>query len=126
MRSDEYAALYAVVLLTYGLVVLVEGLDTDVTDEIVWRIIANGFLAIFVVELVLRICSYGFAFVADTSEVLWNAIDVLCVGCGFVELCMDLARLEGGGKESAADDRARDELQLPRMLRVLRVARLLR
>merc|ERR1719253_721136 len=97
------------------------GMETDIKDYKHWNDIENGFLVIFLVELIFKIIVIGPGSYFDwnnDADFIWNVFDCMIVGLGcFDAISLLLSPSEGGGGNFAT---------LFRMIRLLRILRIFR
>lgn len=109
---------------TMGLIILangiVIGLETDIPWGSNWNTIENGFLGIFIFELLLKFCVDGFSFCSpEHPDFSWNMFDSVIVGLGVFDLVSAFIGTGGSGGFSTV-------FRLVRLLRILRIFRLLK
>lgn len=103
---------------------IVIGLETDVPDEkVLWQLLEDVFLGVFVVELLLRLCVSGLCkfFDSNNPEFCWNLFDFVIVMFGVTDRVLEelaTSQKQGGG--------ARFMVLLLRIFRLLRILRIFR
>jgi len=106
---------------------IVIGLKTDYQELSIWNQLEVCFLAIFFVELVVRMVCWGLRefFNPESSDFRWNVFDFVIISIGVIDVLLDiLRRLDllngvGGARVSTI-------LRLAKLLRILRVFRIVR
>eukprot|EP00931_Biecheleriopsis_adriatica_P064218 TRINITY_DN39034_c0_g1_i2.p1 TRINITY_DN39034_c0_g1~~TRINITY_DN39034_c0_g1_i2.p1 ORF type:complete len:695 (+),score=100.91 TRINITY_DN39034_c0_g1_i2:42-2087(+) len=99
---------------------IVIGFETQNPANPHWNVVETIFLALFTVELFLKLCLTGPADFFDTTETdaYWNIFDVVVVGLGIVDAFVTWSAVREHGHTAGGD--------FPTLLRVVRLTRLLR
>mmetsp|Transcript_123775 Transcript_123775/g.194139 ORF Transcript_123775/g.194139 Transcript_123775/m.194139 type:complete len:534 (+) Transcript_123775:75-1676(+) len=95
--------------------------ETDAPDRPIWAICDNGFLTIFLFELVCRVAYLGWSFVYG-GEKWWHLLDVCVVVLGVWDTW--LIRLLGMDDDSTMSTTNMSVLRTFRLLRLLRLIRI--
>lgn len=99
---------------------LVIGLETDI-EWVYWDIVENAFLGMFLLELLIKMCSLGFClFFVRHEDILWHWFDFLIVGLGVFDFMMShlVGASAGGGFATI--------FRIIRLLRILRMFRIVK
>lgn len=103
---------------------IVIGMETDIHDpqhSHLWQELEDAFLAVFLVELMLKLCVYGCGgfFRLSNPDLAWNVFDFVIVSLGVTDrICSHISTSRGSG--------ARFFVLLMRTFRLLRLLRLFR
>ncbi|CAE8654975.1 unnamed protein product, partial [Polarella glacialis] len=100
---------------------VVIGLETDLPTAMHWDTFENAFLAVFTIELILRMCLIGCQEFLHPyhPEFCWNLLDFLIVACGCIDVVV--AKLRGHGSSPIAT-----VFRIVRLLRILRIFKIVR
>jgi len=100
------------------------GLEADYPELLPWGLIENIFLALFFMELVLRISVFGWAFWdRQGPDFVWNLFDLSIVVVGVIDLLFSSV---GEQMVDASMGKLPTILRIIRLLRLLRVLRVIR
>lgn len=115
VKNDRFQSFIALVILANAAII---GLETDVpTGAPTWKIFEQTFLAIFTVELFLRLCFFGCSFFTKDGDWAANWFDFLLVTAGIVDFIMTVCIGGSLGHFTTF-------VRLCRLLRILRLFRL--
>jgi len=98
------------------------GMETDMTDFLYWNEVENGFLLVFLLELIFKICIIGPIrfFNWNDPEFTWNLFDASIVALGCFDAVMYyVAPGEGSGGFATI-------FRMIRLLRILRIFRIVK
>merc|ERR1719161_72467 len=99
----------------------------DNKDWTIWPAIDNALLLFFVIELSLRLYTYGWSFFTDDREQTWNIFDFVVVVFGVCDLwILQPIKRMSGGVSKGRGDRVSGLVTILRVVRILRILRLLR
>eukprot|EP00927_Polykrikos_kofoidii_P028328 TRINITY_DN24765_c0_g2_i1.p1 TRINITY_DN24765_c0_g2~~TRINITY_DN24765_c0_g2_i1.p1 ORF type:complete len:768 (-),score=131.31 TRINITY_DN24765_c0_g2_i1:152-2455(-) len=128
IRSSFASFLFGSVIILNAVFI---GIETDLNREdvehnapkIFWFVAESCFLAIFIIELLLRLCADGLSMFLD----LWNVFDLIIVLVGVVDTwVMEVFFSDANAADNLQTLMVFRLLRLVRIARVLRILRLLR
>eukprot|EP00746_Dinoflagellata_sp_MGD_P002450 gnl/MRDRNA2_/MRDRNA2_104760_c0_seq1.p1 gnl/MRDRNA2_/MRDRNA2_104760_c0~~gnl/MRDRNA2_/MRDRNA2_104760_c0_seq1.p1 ORF type:complete len:487 (+),score=105.24 gnl/MRDRNA2_/MRDRNA2_104760_c0_seq1:72-1532(+) len=126
VKADRFQFCVGVVIMINTVVM---ALEADNKDWAIWPAVDNALLLFFVIELSLRLYTYGANFFTDDKEQTWNIFDFIVVvfGVGDLWILQPMKRRSPGGAEDGGrGDRVSGLVTILRVVRILRILRLFR
>ncbi|CAJ1347821.1 unnamed protein product [Effrenium voratum] len=118
VEAPAFQSLIGLIILSNALVI---GLETDeITHDWLYPMLEDIFLCLFALEILLRLCAYGFSgfFSTESSDFTWNVFDFVLVFLGVFDRGLSLLHRLATGPTLY--------LVLMRVFRLLRILRIFR
>lgn len=122
LNSVQFQSVMALVIISNSIVI---GMETDFPHWARWDMIENGFLAVFFVELAVRLFVIGPLnyFHIENPDIVWNVLDSSIVSLGVMDA---LVALCNGSSKSGGFATIFRIIRLLRILRIFRIVRFLK